>query len=172
MISTYPLQIIRFIILVLIQVLFANNLFLNFGEYINIYVYQLFIMLLPVSTIWWLLLLVSFFLGLSVDMFSNTLGLHASACLLIAFIRPGVLRMLSPRDGYDFNSELNSKDLGVKWFMNYAFIISFVHNLWLFYLEAFQLNDIFRIFGKVLLSTIISVFILYIFQYVTIKPKK
>ncbi len=172
MISTYPILIIRFIVLVLIQILFANNILLNYGEYINIYVYQLFIMLLPVSISWWALLLVSFTLGISVDMFTNTLGLHASACLLIAFLRPKILDGLSPRDGYDFNTELNSKDLGVKWFLNYAFIMTLIHNFWLFYLEAFQLVDILRIFGKVLFSSIISVLVLYIFQYITINPKK
>ena len=172
MITTYPIQIVRFIVLILIQILFANNILLNFGEYVNIYVYQLFIMLLPVSTSWWVLLIVSFSLGISVDMFTNTLGLHASTCLLIAFLRPKILAMLAPRDGYDFNTDLNSRDLGIKWFLYYALIMTLIHNLWLFYLEAFQLVDIFRIFGKVILSTFISVFVLYIFQYITIKPKK
>lgn len=172
MITTYPIQIIRFIVLVLIQILFANNIFLNFGDYVNIYVYHLFIMLLPVSISWWALLITSFFIGLSVDMFTNTLGLHASACLFIAFFRPNILDLLSPRDGYDFNSELNSRDLGLKWFVYYAFIMTFIHNFWLFYLEAFQFVDILRIFGKVLFSTLISVLVLYVFQYITIKPKK
>ena len=125
MITTYPIQIVRFIVLILIQILIANNILLNFGEYVNIYVYQLFIMLLPVSTSWWVLLIVSFSLGISVDMFTNTLGLHASTCLLIAFLRPKILAMLAPRDGYDFNTELykvtmfDEKKVKVKLFMEW-----------------------------------------------------
>ena len=88
MYKDYLRYILIFILLLLIQLLVLNNI--NLGGYINPYVYLLFILLLPYGTPRWVLLLVGFFTGLVVDYFSNTLGLHASATLILAFFGPSL----------------------------------------------------------------------------------
>lgn len=97
MIEIIPRNIFRFIVLVLIQVLILNNI--EFSGYINPFLYVLFILLLPFETPAWLLLVSGFALGLTVDLFMNTPGLHAAATVLTAFVRPFVLRILLPVTG-------------------------------------------------------------------------
>lgn len=77
---------IMLVVLVLLQVLLLNNI--QFSGYINPYMYVLFILLLPFETPRYLLLLLGFFLGLLVDIFSNTPGFHASATTFLAFCAP------------------------------------------------------------------------------------
>jgi len=83
----------RFVFLILFQVLILNNI--QFSGYINPYFYIYFILLLPFETPRWLLLLSAFLLGLSLDAFTNTFGLNASACVLMAFARPFVISAIS-----------------------------------------------------------------------------
>ncbi len=88
-----------FILLILLQVLLFNNI--QFSGYVNPYVYIMFILLLPVEIPSWLLLIISFFTGLIIDLFTGTPGMHTSATVLAGFVRPYVLRIISPRDGYE-----------------------------------------------------------------------
>ena len=92
-------NIIRFLILILFQVLVLDNILLN--GYLNPYFYVLFIILMPFETPRWLLLISGFLLGLSVDLFENTLGMHAAATVFMALVRPWVLSIFAPRDGYE-----------------------------------------------------------------------
>src|SRR5581483_10393034 len=112
MISDIFSNILRFIFLILFQVLVLNNI--QLGGYINPYGYVLFILLLPVETPKWLLLLLSFSIGISLDMFSNTMGLHAAACVFMAYCRPRVLRIISPREGYGFESRLTVESVNLR----------------------------------------------------------
>lgn len=90
MTNTIIENIIRFIILVLLQVLLLNNI--NFLGYINPYFYVLFLVLYPFNTPQTLFLLVAFLLGISIDTFEDSGGINAAACVVVAFIRPAVLR--------------------------------------------------------------------------------
>src|SRR6056297_975075 len=92
-------NIVRFIVLVLIQVLVMDNVLL--GGYMNPYFYILFILLMPFETPRWLLLILGFFTGLTIDLFANTIGMHTAATVFMAFIRPAILSTFAPRDGYE-----------------------------------------------------------------------
>ena len=83
---------IRFIILVLLQVLVLNHI--NFLGYINPYLYILFIILYPVKNSRSLFIFLSFLLGISVDLFSDSGGVHAAASVTLAFIRPAFLKSM------------------------------------------------------------------------------
>src|SRR3989339_664875 len=88
-----------FILLVLLQVLLFNNI--QFSGYVNPYIYIIFILLLPVEIPSWLLLILSFCMGMVIDFYSGSPGMHSSASVLAGFVRPFVLRFISPRDGYE-----------------------------------------------------------------------
>src|ERR1035438_10242339 len=92
MINKVVRNIIRFLVLILVQVIVLNNIQLN--GFINPYIYILFIML-PFETPGWLLLVLSLVTGLTVDMFSNTLGMHAAACVFLGFCRPRIISFIS-----------------------------------------------------------------------------
>jgi len=153
-----------FILLILLQVLLFNNI--EFSGYVNPYVYIMFILLLPIEIPSWLLLLISFVLGFVMDVFTGSPGMHSSATVLAGFIRPYVLRLVSPRDGYEPGSSPSMMAYGFTWFMTYTFMIVFVHHLTLFYLEVFRFADFFRTMLRVLLSMLFSItFILLIEIY-------
>jgi rod shape-determining protein MreD len=152
------------IILILMQILLFNNI--QFSGYVNPYIYVMIILILPAVTPPWLILVVAFLTGLVVDLFSGSPGMHSSATLLAGFSRQYVLRIISPRDGYESGSDLSMKVYGVRWFFIYTSVIVLIHHTFLFYLEVFRLSDFFRTFLRVLLSSAFTIgFIMLIERY-------
>jgi rod shape-determining protein MreD len=125
----------------------------------------MFILLLPVETPTWLLLILSFFTGFIIDIVSGTLGMHTSATVLAGFVRPYVLRIISPRDGYEPGVDPSMMIYGFRWFLIYASIIVFIHHLALFYLEVFRLTEFFRTFLRVILSSVFSISFIALLEY-------
>ena len=121
-------NITRFIALVLIQVFIFNNIHLTGFGVIPI-IYILYIILLPFETPKWLVMILAFLIGFSIDIFSDTLGLNAAASVLIAFIRPVILNYLAPRDGYEIGSFPRVYYLGINWFLKYASSLVLIHQL-------------------------------------------
>lgn len=150
---------IMFAVLMALQLLVLNNI--NLGGYINPYIYILFIMLLPFEIPGWILLILGFLTGLTIDAFSGTLGLHSSATLLIAFIRPTILSNISTRDSVDRKGSPSLVINDIGWFIKYTLILVLIHHFILFYLETFTFVHFFFTLFRVILSTIItSIFIL------------
>ena len=160
-------SVIRFglilILLILLQVLLFNNI--KFSGYVNPYVYVMFILLLPVEIPAWLLLLLSFATGLIIDIFSGSLGMHTSATLLAGFVRPYVLRVISPRDGYETGSNPSMLTYGFRWFLTYTLLIVLIHHMALFYLEVFRLSEFFRTLMRVIFSSLFSITFILLIEY-------
>lgn len=156
-------NIIRFIVLVLVQILVFNNI--QFSGYIVPYIYILFILLLPFETPRWLLLLAAFTLGISVDLFTQTPGMHAAASVLMAFLRPWVLEMSAPRDGYEPGTYPRLYYYGFQWFLRYTVILVLAHHLVLFYIEVFRFSEFFSTLLRVLLSSLFSIILIILSQY-------
>lgn len=163
MIKLLPLNIIRFIALLLAQVLIFNNI--EIGGYIIPYIYILFIILLPFETPPWLTLFLAFILGLSVDIFSETLGMHAAATVFMAFLRPYILSYFAPRDGYESGSFPRVFYYGFPWFIKYASIMVLAHHFFFFYVEMFKFQDFFTTLLRVVLSTLFSSALIVVSQY-------
>ena len=152
-----------FILLILLQVLLFNNI--QFSGYVNPYAYIMFILLLPIEIPSWLLLLLSFATGLLIDFFSGSPGMHTFATVLAGFVRPYVLRLVSPRDGYESGPDPSMKIYGFRWFMAYALLIVLIHHFALFYIEVFRFADFFRTMLRVLLSTVFSMTFILLIEY-------
>ena len=163
MIKVLPRNILRIFLLVIFQVFVLNNI--QFSGYVNPYFYVLFILLLPFETPGWLLLGLGFTLGLTIDLFSNTPGLHASASVFMAFLRPGVLGLFAPRDGYEPGTFPRIYYYGFGWFLQYSVILIFAHHLFLFYIEVFRFSDFLLTFWRVILSTAFTLFLVIISQF-------
>lgn len=152
------------VILILLQVLVLNNI--QFSGFVNPYVYIMIVLLLPSLTPAWLVLSVSFLSGLVIDLFSGSPGMHASATLLAGFSRQYVLRLISPRDGYESGSDLSMAAYGFRWFVTYTAVIVLIHHTALFFLEVFRFTDFFRTIFRILLSSFFTIgFILLIEHY-------
>jgi rod shape-determining protein MreD len=152
-----------FILLMLLQVLLFNNI--QFSGYVNPYVYIMFILLLPVEIPSWLLLLLSFVTGLTIDFFSGSPGMHTFATVLAGFVRPYVLRLVSPRDGYESGSDPSMMAYGFRWFFIYSLLVVLVHHTTLFYIEVFRFADFFRTMLRVLLSSLFSMAFILLIEF-------
>jgi rod shape-determining protein MreD len=152
-----------FILLILFQVLLFNNI--QFSGYVNPYVYIMFILLLPIEIPSWLMLLLSFFTGLIIDFFSGSHGMHTSATVLAGFVRPYVLRLVSPRDGYESGPDPSMVIYGFRWFLTYTLLIVLVHHMALFYLEVFRFADFFRTFLRIILSSVFSMAFILLIEF-------
>ena len=156
-------NILRFAALVLFQVLVMDNIMIS--AYMIPYVYLLVIILMPFETPRWLLLLTGFMLGLSIDFFSHTLGMHTAATVLAAFVRSYLLKLLAPRDGYEPETFPRVYYYGFVWFVKYSLLLVFIHHLCLFYLEVFQLKDFLATLARVILSTLLSASTIVLSQF-------
>lgn len=169
MISTLIVNFFRFFILILIQVILLNNI--QLGGYINPYLYVLFILWLPFETPKALSLFLAFLLGLGVDMFSDTMGLHASASVFMAFMRPYILKLVAPRDGYEAETQPTIKSMGFRWFIIYSSLLIFLHHSFLFFMEVFKFSEAFFTILRILLSTVLTLILAVLTQYLFYKSK-
>lgn len=163
MISTIPTHIFRFFAVIIFQVLILNNANLT-PLNISPFVFILFILLLPFETPNWLLLLLAFTLGISLDIFADELGKFSFSLVLIAFIRPAVLNLLSSREGYRKKTSPSIKDYGHKWFLKYSIFLVLVHNLSFYFLETFQIKYLLVTLLKMILNTIFTTLLLILLQ--------
>ncbi len=162
MIRIISLNIIKFIFLVLIQILILNPM--NIGGIIHPMLYILFIITLPFETPRWLMLILGFTLGLIIDIFSDTLGIHAAATTLLAYVVPIIWRILAPHDGYEIGDNPRINKLGAKWFIQYIIILTFIHHTAFFFIEAFSMNFFFSTIWTSILNTIFTVILLILSQ--------
>ncbi|MDR0438078.1 MAG: rod shape-determining protein MreD [Bacteroidales bacterium] len=138
-------NILRFAFLLLLQVLVIDHI--HISSMVTPYIYILPMLLLPFNTPKWLLLVSAFVLGFFVDIFSGTMGLNMAATVLIAFVRPTLLNLISFGRSFDSDESPNMKELGADWFISYALIMILIHHSALILLEVFRWNE----FGTTLL---------------------
>lgn len=170
MINEIVRNIIRFLVLVFVQVLIIKNI--DLGRYINPFLYVLFILMLPFETPAWLVMVLSFVLGLTIDMFYDTMGMHAAAATFMGFCRPGILRLFSPREGYEFRMQPTIQYLGVPWFLSYAGILIILHHMVLFYIEIFRFSEFFNTLLRVILSSFFTGILVIVSQFLFYRNKE
>ena len=160
------LNTIRFILLVLTQVLLLNHI--DFLGFINPYIYILFIIIFPFTGNKSLLIFLSFLLGLSIDFFEDSGGIHAAASVFIAFIRPVILKY-SFGVSYEYNTIKISNTDFIKQLIYVSSMILF-HHIILFSLEIFNVDHVILFIKSTLFSSIFSIII--ILSAITIFSKK
>lgn len=162
--SAILFNIVRFVLLIAAQVVIFNNIDL-FG-FVNPYPYILFILLYPVNSNRAGLLVASFFLGLTIDMFENSGGVHAAACLILANIRPTFFKFAFGLS-YEYQTIKINDKLSPERF-TFIFISILTHHLVLFILEFFKFSFILDALWRTLLSSIftliVSIIIIYLFK--------
>lgn len=165
--SALFVNIFRFILLLTVQIIIFNNM--NFLGYISPFPYILFIILYPVNGNKYGLLFASFFLGLILDMFSNSGGIHAAACLILAYYRPYLFRF-SFGLSYEYQTVKLNDDLTPERF-SFILLSVIIHHITLFLLEAFRISFFWDVLLRTLLSTIFTILICIIIIYLT-KPNR
>ena len=155
-------QILRFGLYAGLHVLLINRLVLfDLGW---CFFYLGFLLFLPLRTPVVVQLLLSFLMGLAMDIFYDTGGLHAAAAVLLGFLRPWVLRLLTPRDGYDSADAVNVHQMGWQWFGVYLTLLVLLHHAAFFLLELGSFRYFGLTLGKILVSALFTGLALLIVQ--------
>lgn len=148
-------NIFRGVALLLFQVLVLQGLNISgFAsvEYIQFIIYPLFILLLPHDTPIWTVLLLSFGMGITVDVFYNSMGVHASASVLTGGCRHLILKLQEPKGGYIAGQSPTRFRLGTPAYLRYTLTAMTIHIFWYHTMEFFTLAYI----GKIILRTVIT----------------
>ena len=125
-------------------------------------------MLLPFDIPKWSLLVNGFIIGLAVDIFNGTPGLNAAATVFMSFIRPYIIGITTRKSDIEDKNAPTITEMGLQWFFIYGLLLLLLHNLVLFWLEAFSI----KLFGMILLETLLSapislliiILIIYVFK--------
>ena len=151
-------NVLRFIVLVFLQVFLLKNI--SIYNLSIPYPYILIILLLPFETSNFILFLLSFAVGLTIDAFYDSPGLHAAACVLLAFVRIIFINLTVHKDGFDNEPEPSLSLMGIRWFFTYVLVLTFAHHFFLFTLESFSFSRLPYTLGRLFFSWIFTVFLI------------
>jgi len=158
--STLIGHIARGIIIVLLQGLVFQRIYIGGASfnYFAFIIHPVILMLLPMKTSRFLLVVIGFVVGLGVDLFYSSLGVHASAAVFIAFMRPYIMQLLEPRGGYPVASTPSYRVFGLNWFVRYSALMLILYLMFYFSVEVFT----FVYAGQIILKAISSFVISYL----------
>jgi len=157
------LQFVSFFVYVLVQAMLLKNLVLfNTGF---CFLYVAFILLLPIETNILALMLLGFVMGFTVDIFYNSLGLHALALVFTAYLRNYWLTIITPQGGYDGGAVPGVSGFGLQWFLAYVMPLIFLHHLTLFLVESATFGLFWYSMLKTINSLLFTMTVVIVLQY-------
>lgn len=160
-------NIIRAVFVIALQLILLKRINISFGDfnYIHFTIYIIIIALLPFKINKTALVFIGFALGLFIDIFYDSIGVHAAATTFIAYARTYILNLLSPTEGYG-KGGLTSFNYGLPWFLSYLGIMLFIHLLAIYSIEAFSFVYIKEIVLRTIFSFIASLFFIMIGSFI------
>lgn len=165
-------NIVRFCLFILVQVYVLDQI-PPLHQLITPYIYFLFILWLPFKMNRLVQMILAFILGFTLDCFTNSFGLHAASCVLIAYVRPFLINLLISQEGVEKNyNEPSIQSLGFTPYFTYVAILTFIHNSFLFFLEALQTGGFFYFMVKSLSSTAISLLLVLLIELIFVRKQR
>ena len=165
-------NIIRFILFIFVQVYVLLQI-PPLHRFIVPYIYFQYILWLPFNMSRSGLMSVSFLFGLTLDFFTKTPGLHAAACVLIAYLRPFIVNILIPREGAELNYKSPSPtSMGWAQYAIYVLILTLLHNSYLVLLEWLQFGSFWYFIGKVGATSGISMLLILVSELLFFRKDK
>lgn len=168
--SIYLKNLLRFCIIILLQVFILNKITLHWftspaGALFIPFVYPLYVLLLPFETPVWVLMILGFLMGVTVDTFMTTAGMHAFATVLIAYLRTNVLNALMPRNLSEYiNQQPSVKNMGWTPFLVYSGFLVLLHHIAYFALESWSFAGFGPLIMKIVASFVTSM--LFVIVYI------
>jgi hypothetical protein len=165
-------NILRFILFILVQVYVLSQI-PPLHQFITPYLYFLFVLWLPFNISRFNLLLVAFLLGITLDYFLGTPGLHAAPCVLIAYLRPFLINILISQEGAELNyAEPSIKSMGFAPYSLYVLVFTFIHHFYLVLIEWLHFGSFLYFLGKVTATTGISLLLIFITEMFFFRKQK
>lgn len=156
----YFINIIRFLVLVLAQVLICNKI--GFLGFINPMIYILFLYWYPIKQNRAVFIVISFLLGFTIDIFSDTLAIHAAATTTIAYLRPAIMRFCFGVN-YEFQSFKLSSVPRIQQ-ITYIALLIVIHHTVFYILEVFSFENFLLILKKILTVSLASLVLCILFS--------
>jgi len=156
------INLFRWLLLLFVQIFLLRNI--GFYNLSTPFIYTLFILVLPFNLPNLALYLLAFLTGLTVDAFYDTLGVHISACVALAFVRILFISVSLNRESID-EPEPSLGNMGFKWFALYAILCILAHHVVVFFLEAFKLSEFSYTLGRALTSTVFTFFMIVLIEF-------
>lgn len=163
-------NIFRLLVFVLLQVLVFSNI--RFLGYVNPYVYIIPVLMLPFQTPLPAAMLFGFSSGILLDIFENSAGMHAGATVLMAYARSLVLKVFSPREGYELSTSPTLYHLGFSWYLSYSAILIFLHHFYFFLAESFSFKEFGQTSIRIFASSVFTLFLAMLFQMFIFRNKE
>lgn len=157
------IQVISFFIYLLYQVLILKNIVLFNTAFCFLYVAYLFF--LPVEANPLFLMIAGFLMGFAIDIFYDSLGLHAFSCVLVMYVRNYWLTLITPQGGYDSSATPSIAINGMQWFLVYTLPLVFLHHSVLFFVEAGGFGMFWFTLWKIITSTLFTTIVTVIVQF-------
>lgn len=161
-------NIFRWLILLCVQIFLLKNV--GFYDLSTPFIYVLFLLLLPFNTPNLLLYFLAFATGLTLDSFYDTMGVHATACVVLAFVRISFINVSLNKDTLD-EPEPSLKYMGLTWFALYAFLCVAAHHITLFFLESFKLTEIAYTLLRAGLSVLLTMLLILLIEFIFYRRK-
>jgi len=156
-------NIIRLLLVLLLQILLIDNL--HFLGVVDPFLYILFLLALPVEVDRRILLLIGFAMGLVMDIFSNSLGVHTAACTALCFARPYLISNLVQEDERLVGT-VDGRSLGLEVYIKYVCLLTLLHHSMVFLLSAFTLHAFWLTLIQIIVSTLITIVLLLGWEFV------
>lgn len=170
--SSLVKNIIRFCLFIFGQVFILDQI-PPLHRLITPYIYFLFILWLPFKMGRRTQLILAFALGFVLDCFTNSYGLHAAPCVLIAYLRPFLINLLISQEGAESNyNEPSIQSMGFTPYFTYVTILTFIHHGFLFFLQALQTGGYFYFILKTLTSTAISLLLILLVELIFVRKQR
>ncbi len=157
-----------FFFLLFIQVFILNNILL-LGD-INPYLYIVFVFLYPIKKERFLFLFICFLLGLFIDFFSDSGGIHAFATLFIAYIRVFFIRVFFKKTAIDFPF-FNLQEESFGKVFNYTVILTLTHHFLLFSFANFSFQNSTTVITNTILSGVFTLILFFLGTFIFRKKK-
>lgn len=156
------------VLLAFLQVFVFNNIL--FFEYINPFLYIVFVFLFPVRELRFYFLLMAFLLGLFIDVFSDSGGIHAFSTLTIAYIRLFFIKLYFRKTLVDYPFFRLQKEPFGKIF-NFTVTLTVIHHFILFSLDNFSFQNFSSVLLNSLYSSIFTLLLFFLGGFIFIKKQ-
>lgn len=160
---------ISFIVFVLLHTLLFKH-FVLWNVALS-FIYIGFILTLPISLPMPILLIIGFLTGFFVDLFYDSIGIHIAATLIIIYIKPKFVSLLTPLGGYEEINDISIETMGMRRFITYCFIVIFIHSFIIFFMEAAGFSLFYMTLLKTFFTTLLTSFFVVLIQYIFFTPK-
>lgn len=170
MVKTALQFMLLYIVMVMAQVIVFNHICL-FGYAVPlVFIYVILKLPVTMNTNW--VLTISFLLGLTIDIFSDTQGMNSLSCTLLGALRKPVLRLYFPREDEMTSPQPSFRSLGMAVYLKYVFSISLIYCTLFFLIESFSLFNPLRLLTKIASSSLLTFIIIIAIDSLTSRRRE